>query len=335
VLKQPEGHPRRTVLALRAAIASGDALPVATAALFDAYWARGEDLESGDVVAAALTRAGLDGRELVARAASAEVKDDLRRRTSDAVSLGVFGVPSFVLPASDGHELYWGNDRIDFVARALGLSTPSPDRGPTRAEPASLEFFFDLSSPFAYLASTQVRSVAARTGARLTLRPLLLGGLFKSIGTPEVPLFQMAQQKQVYVGRDLQRWAEHWKVPFRFPSVFPIRSLAPLRAWMAAPADLQAPLLDALYRAAWGEDRDIASPSVLAEVLAAAGCDAAGVLARSQSDEVKNALKEATVLAEQRGVFGVPTFVVRQSENDAGTLLWGQDRLSEVERLCS
>lgn len=118
-LVEPAGHPRRTVLALRAALASGEALPVATRALFAAYWAGGRDIADPGVVERALTGAGLDGAALVTAASSPAVKDRLRAATDAAVAAGVFGAPSFTVVTERGAQLFWGQDRLDFVERAL------------------------------------------------------------------------------------------------------------------------------------------------------------------------------------------------------------------------
>jgi 2-hydroxychromene-2-carboxylate isomerase len=119
-LNRPKEHPCRTVLALRATLASGD-IPRASKALFGAYWARGLDVGQPEVVRAALDEAGFDGAELLRRAEDPAVKDDLRARTDAAASVGVFGAPAFVVtaPGVPG-DLYWGQDRLMFVEKALG-----------------------------------------------------------------------------------------------------------------------------------------------------------------------------------------------------------------------
>ena len=121
-LRVPAAHPRRTVLALRAALAAGADLPRASRALFRAYWAQGLDVEDPSVVALALSQEGLDGAALVDRAPT--MKDELRRRTDEAVAAGVFGAPAFVVRG----RLFWGQDRMHFVEKALrGWDPPAPD----------------------------------------------------------------------------------------------------------------------------------------------------------------------------------------------------------------
>src|SRR5690606_6075448 len=98
---------------ISAEAAGESGLARATHALFDAYWAQGKDLEDPAVVERALSDAGLDGARAVAEAASQ--KQALIERTAEATSAGVFGVPTFRID----NQLYWGQDRLDFAARAL------------------------------------------------------------------------------------------------------------------------------------------------------------------------------------------------------------------------
>lgn len=308
-LRRPAHHPRRTVLALRAALATTD-LAAASRALFDAYWRDGRDLEDGTVVQAVLDAAGLDGAAALARANDEVIKADLRERTDDAVKKGVFGVPSFLVSTAKGEELFWGVDRRPHVAAAL-------------QQPVTIPFYFDYSSPFAYLASTQVRGLAARTNVTLDYRPILLGGLFKALGTPNVPLFEMPEAKRVYVGQDLQRWADRWGVPFRFTSRFPMNTVKALRLTLAADARQRPALVEALFRALWVDDRDIADLSELQRIAGSVGADDA--VARIDSAPIKQALFDATDEARARNVFGVPTFFFGEE------IFWGQDRLENLE----
>ena len=217
-LNMPATHPNRTVTALRATLAAG-VKPEAVHALYEAYWKHGRNLSDPAVVVDALNGVGLNGSELVERASDPAIKAELRERTDEAIARGVFGAPAMFL---DG-ELYWGQDRLAMLARALGvpeegaLRFGAGDRA-ARADGQPLEFWYDFSSPFAYLASTQVEALAQRTGARLLWRPFLLGGLFRSIGSPNVPLHSFAEAKQRYFRTDMQRHADAYAVPLCSPT---------------------------------------------------------------------------------------------------------------------
>ncbi|HEV8320970.1 MAG TPA: 2-hydroxychromene-2-carboxylate isomerase [Myxococcota bacterium] len=194
----------------------------------------------------------------------------------------------------------------------------------------TLEMFFDFSSPFSYLAATQVEAVARRTGARLVWRPFLLGGLFRTLGGPDAPILEWPEPKRRHSVADLYRWADYWNVPFQWVSRFPVRTILPLRVVLAA-GDAAAPFIHATYRAYWAEDRDISEESEVRALVAAAGLPA-DTMEKAGSAPVKDALKANGEEAARRGVFGAPTFFVHQPGDDAPLLFWGQDRLVLVEK---
>ena len=333
-LVMPETHPNRTVLALRAAIASDD-LPRASKALFHAYWALALDLSRAEVVRDALDRAGFDGAALVAAAEEESNKQALRRRTDEAIAAGVFGAPACVVtvvPERDGDPaalpgaLFWGQDRLAMVERALGGEPPARLERAASPSAHDLVFYFDFSSPFAYLAATQVERIAASARSTVVYRPFLLGALFKQIGTPVVPLFAAPEAKQRHYRDDMQRWALHWDVPLRFPTRFPMNSVKALRLVLAAPTSHWRDLIAALFRAAWADDRDLGSDDVLASIATDVGLDGAATVLASHDAEVRRRLFAATSDAVLVGLCGAPTFVVGEH------LIWGQDRLDFVER---
>ncbi|AKT37350.1 2-hydroxychromene-2-carboxylate isomerase [Chondromyces crocatus] len=135
-LRMPSTHPNRTVLALRATLASHD-LPRASRALFDAYWVQSLDVSQPSIVRDALDGAGLDGSALVARADDPAIKDQLRQHTDTALAAGVFGAPAFLVttPSVSG-ALFWGQDRFDLVERTLdGWIPPEFRAAPSEVTP--------------------------------------------------------------------------------------------------------------------------------------------------------------------------------------------------------
>lgn len=317
-LQVPPGHPRRTVSAMRLVTAAPEAIRTDVArALFEAYWEQGRDLAEPSVVAEVAARFGIAASVVDDPA----VKAELRANTDAAAARGVFGVPTFV----HGDTLVWGQDRLGVLSQSLGhpvADAAAPlRRDDTAPRPRTVELFHDFSSPFSYLASTQIERVAAAGGATVEWTPILLGALFRDIGTADVPLFTMHAAKQAWVRRDLDDWAALWGVPLRFPTVFPIRTVLPLRAAIVEPRASAA-----IYRAAWVDDRSIGERDVLGDVLSAAGFDALDILARCELPETKARLRDNTARATEIGVCGVPSFVVAC---DRGPLvLWGQDRLA-------
>jgi 2-hydroxychromene-2-carboxylate isomerase len=337
----PSTHPMRTVLALRTLLALPQAhWPAAIEAIFAAYWQRGEDVSRPEVVAQALRGAGIP-EDVIAAAArrteDADIKDELRRRTDEAISLGIFGAPAWVLRDHGAPLLIWGQDRMPWVEAVLAgwrLSGPPPG-GPRPFSPreravagTTLDVYFDVASPFAYLGLTQLPALAAM-GVQPRLVPILLGALFRDIGQSNVPLLAMSVAKQRYIGLDLTRWASWWGEPFDFPRKFPQRTIAAQRLCVLAAAEgweIGARLATALGRAMWAEQRDLEDEQVLRAIVGAAGLPEDWV-ARTQEPAIKAQLADHTAAARAAGVFGVPTYVV-----DGKHLFWGQDRLDLVAR---
>ncbi|HWE29085.1 MAG TPA: DsbA family protein, partial [Polyangia bacterium] len=128
-------------------------------------------------------------------------------------------------------------------------------------------FYYDFSSPYAYLGATQIERIAKAEGARVRWRPILVGALFNRIGTPTVPLDDFPAAKRAYMLRDLMHWAAHWGEPFRWPSRFPMRTVAPLRLALAAAEDAgdaaMIAFVHATFAAYWVDDRDISDVAVV------------------------------------------------------------------------
>lgn len=186
---------------------------------------------------------------------------------------------------------------------------------------ATLEFFYDFTSPYTYLASTQVEAVAARAGAAVRWRPFVLGGVFKATGN-RAPLEVPAKGRHMLT--DLERWAKRLGVPLRFPGTFPFASVLALRCALAAEGQGKlVPFSQAVFRAAWAEEQDVSSPEVLAGLADDVGLDGAALVAAAPG--FKEALARQTAEAVERGAFGAPTFFVGEE------LFVGNDRLDFVE----
>jgi 2-hydroxychromene-2-carboxylate isomerase len=189
-----------------------------------------------------------------------------------------------------------------------------------------VDFFYDFSCPYAYLAHTEVETLCARAGAELVWKPFLLGGVFKAIGSagPAMP-----PSKARHNLLDMYRWADHIGVPLRMPAGHPNRTVLALRAALSAGTEL-ARASKALYRAYWVDALDISDASVVRAALDAVGLDGAALLARAELPEIKDELRTRTDEAIAHGIFGAPTFIVRTAHAPDGDLFWGQDRMMFV-----
>lgn len=337
----PAAHPMRTVRALRTLLALPHSRwPQAIAGIYAAYWERAEDITADAVIAGALAGAGVSAADIAAAQARADdpaIKDELRARTDEAISLGVFGAPAWVLRRPAGPLLLWGQDRIAWVEAALAGWDPDRDPPPGGPRPlleapparsgATLDVYFDVASPFAYLGLTQLPALACATGVTPRLHPILLGALFKQIGQVDVPMHAMPAPKQRYVRLEMDRWARWWGEPFSFPAKFPQRTVDAQRLCLLAADrgfDAGVRLATRLGRAMWAEGKDLEDREVLRAVVEGAGLPGDWV-DRTKEPALKERLAETTARAIEQRVFGVPTFVVNGDQ-----LFWGQDRLELV-----
>lgn len=188
---------------------------------------------------------------------------------------------------------------------------------------ATIEYFFDYVSPYAYLADTQLAALCERTGATLRYRPFYLGGVMQASGNaPPINV----PNKGRYLFTDVQRWSARYGVPLNPNPHFPVNTLGAVRAAVAAVAEPRfADLHRALFRGVWVEGQNLADEAVLRAAIDAAGLDGAALLARGKDPAVKDTLRRNGEEAVERGAFGAPTFFVGDE------MFWGNDRLDFLE----
>ena len=188
-----------------------------------------------------------------------------------------------------------------------------------------VEFFFDYGSPFSYMADTQLPGIAARAGAAITHRPMLLGAVLKATGNSS-PMAVPAKAR--HMGRELERWAKRYGVPFR-PNPFPFLRNT-LRLMRGAVASQRLGVFEryhpAVFAASWADALDLGDDEVFRSVLRRARVDADELFRAIEEQSTKDELRRATETAVERGVFGAPTFFVGDE------MFWGNDRLDWVER---
>jgi 2-hydroxychromene-2-carboxylate isomerase len=187
-----------------------------------------------------------------------------------------------------------------------------------------LDFWYEFASTYSYLAAMRADTLAGAAGVRLSWRPFLLGPIFAAQGWTTSP-FNLYPAKGRYMWRDMERLCVLRGLPLRQPDPFPQNSLLAARLALAVPEQSRAAFSRAIFRAEFGEGRDIADEQVLRDSLAALDLPADEIFARAKSEEVKTALRENTEAAKRAGIFGAPAFVARDGE-----LFWGDDRFEQA-----
>lgn len=189
-----------------------------------------------------------------------------------------------------------------------------------------VEFYFDFSSPYGYFASEKIDALASKHRREVLWRPFLLGVAFKTTGGMPLPSIPM---KGAYHLRDMLRTAKHLGVAYRHPSVFPISSVSPCRAfyWLDARDPKRAKeLAKALYHAYFVDGVDISSAENTVAVCAKFGLKADEVRAGIGDQTVKDRTKAEVDKAIALGAFGSPYVIVD------GEPFWGSDRLEQVDK---
>ena len=188
-----------------------------------------------------------------------------------------------------------------------------------------IDFYFDFSSPYGYLAAMRIEDLAARHGRKVRWCPYLMGAAMKI--TEGQPLVSRDMVRE-YAQRDMARSARFYGIPFSLPSPFPVATLAAARTfwWLnGQDPDRAKALAKALYRAYFVGGRNIGETDVVLEVAAENGVDRPALEAALTDDAVKERLKQVTNDAIDRGIFGSP-YVIADGEP-----FWGNDRLEQVD----
>ena len=190
---------------------------------------------------------------------------------------------------------------------------------------ASIDYFFFTISPFTYLAGTRMEAVAAKHGATVNYKPMMLLKVFEATGT--LPPGQRHPSRQAHRLQEIERGAKHLGMAVNSkPAHFPTNAVPSMSAVIAAQeaggGDL-AGLVHGYTRAVWAEDKDIAEDAVVKEVLAANGFDPS--LADSGMLNGSETIEKNTNEALERGVFGSPTYLVDDQ------VFWGQDRIDHLD----
>ena len=187
-------------------------------------------------------------------------------------------------------------------------------------------FYFDFTSPYSYLASERIDALAEKFGRTVQWRPILLGGVFKALGT--VSLVKQPGQA-AYSAKDFARSARFLGVPYAQPAQFPVPTVAPARAWYwlhGQDCGMARRFAHQVFRAYFVDGRNIADAAVVLELAGKVGADGTALGQGMSDPAIKDRLRVETDAAVAAGVFGAPWIVVD------GEPFWGADRLPQIER---
>ena len=188
-----------------------------------------------------------------------------------------------------------------------------------------IEFFFDCSSPWTYLAFHNIQPLAAELGVDIRWRPVLVGGIFNAVN-PGVYAARdnPVPAKRDYMLKDLRDWSREANLPIVFPpSVFPVNSVKAMRGCIVmAEQGRLVPFATALFEAYWGRDEDISQDTVLQQACERVGAEPTQFFNAIGQTAVKDQLKANTEEVIRRGGFGSPTIFVNGED-----MYFGNDRL--------
>ena len=191
-----------------------------------------------------------------------------------------------------------------------------------------LDFYFDCSSPWTYLAFHAIQAVARETAAEIVWKPILVGGVFNAVNqTVYENRAKPNPLKQAYSLKDMQDWARLYGLAIKFPpTIFPVNSVKCMRgAFVALDEGKLVPYATAAFEAYWGGDRDLSREEVLADIAECAGIERQRFFAGIETESCKARLRANTDELIARGGFGSPTFFV------GNEMFFGNDRMPLVK----
>ena len=185
-----------------------------------------------------------------------------------------------------------------------------------------IDFYFDISSPYSYLAHTQIREYEKETGEKINYMPIFLGGLHR-LADITAPGLNPLRGK--YLIKDLKLFADKYKIKYQFNRYFPIKTIQIMRgAIVAGQNDYFQNYIDKFFIAAWVDSLNLNDEKIFEKFLKNMDINYSDFLNKLSDSKIKDELKDRTDTAFKKGIFGAPTFIVNEK------MFWGQDRLEFV-----
>ena len=193
---------------------------------------------------------------------------------------------------------------------------------------ARLEFFFDISSPWTYLAFSRIEALAERMQAELVWRPILVGGVFNSVNQELYKTRANPNKAKLnYSVKDMKDWADFCGVEINWPDIFPVNAVNIMRgAFFALDHDKLPEYARLGFEAYWRDGLDVSNPDILSGIAEACHLPANDFLISLKDIVIKSRLRENTDELCQRGGFGSPTMFINETD-----MYFGNDRLLLIE----
>ena len=194
-----------------------------------------------------------------------------------------------------------------------------------------LEFFYDLTSPWTYLAFTGIQPIAERYGVNIEWRPILVGGVFNAVNQDLYAQREAAfgnKRRMRYMMKDLADWAALRNIEIRWPEFHPANAVKCMRGcFIAEEQGLLVEYSREVFEAYWGRNENVAEENVLRDIAGKLGMNGEDFVARLGEQQYKDQLRENTDEVIERGAYGSPTIYINGDD-----MYFGNDRLPLIER---
>ena len=185
----------------------------------------------------------------------------------------------------------------------------------------SIDFYFDIISPYSYLAYKKIKIIKKKKKIFFNYKPILVGGLHKLQGIT-APAFIKAKLKHMI--SDCNLIAAKNNFDFTWNSKFPLNTLNIMRGYLFVNAEIKDFYLDTLFDAYWKDNLDISNKEILISLINKCEINPNSFLDGIKKQDIKNELIDITKEAYDKEIFGTPTYVINNK------IFWGQDKLEFV-----
>lgn len=189
-------------------------------------------------------------------------------------------------------------------------------------------YYFSTLSTWTYVGAKAFRKLDVAHNLSVRHKPINLLTMFEATGG--LPAGKRSPQRQAWRRIEMQRWAKRRRLAMNFdPAHWPFNPRlaedAVIAATLMSGETTAGKLADAMTKAMWEQDEDLAGQTVVAKIVEANGLPSHEIIDQSSSDEISAMYRQNTQEAIERGVFGAPTYFLRDN------IYWGQDRLDMLE----